>query len=209
MKERKLDNFRKWRNAMKAEGKIKSIYPSFVKDGDFAELIGVILGDGNIGVHPRTEKLTIAVNSNNHGFIQRYSRLVKKVIGKNPTIRKQKGNCVKIYLYENNLAKRLEIPAGNRRHIKWKTPKWIWNSRAYLIRYLRGLYEAEGNFAVHRPTYTYKMFFVNRNRSLLNSVYWALPKVGVKCAHMEKSRVTVSRKAEVLKLRDLLEYRHY
>lgn len=194
---------------MMSLGKIKSFYASFRKNGDLAELIGVILGDGNIEKYPRTERLTISSNSNNQGFIKRYSLLIQKVIGKYPSIKKQKTNCIKIYLYEKHLSKRFGIPAGNRSNIAWKIPKWIWNTRKYLIRYLKGLYEAEGSFSVHKPTYTYKLFFTNSNRSLLNSTYQALLIIGLKSAHLEKSRVTVSKKIDVFGLKELLGFRNY
>jgi hypothetical protein len=209
MKRNKIDNFKVWREHQKAIGKIKSIYPSFVKNGDLAELIGVILGDGNLEKYPRAERLTISSNSRNHGFIERYVDLINKVVKKDPTVKKQKTNCVKIYLYEKYLSKRLGISTGNRENIDWKTPVWIWKKREYLIRYLRGLYEAEGNLSIHNPTYTYKMFFANHNQSLLNSVYDTLLKLGFGSVHLEKHRVTISKKVDVFRLKDLIKYRHY
>src|SRR3989344_3671297 len=63
MKLRKINNFKIWMDKMKAEGKIKSKYPPFKKDGNLAELIGVVLGDGHISSYPRTEELRIISNS--------------------------------------------------------------------------------------------------------------------------------------------------
>ncbi|MFC1511519.1 hypothetical protein ACFL5U_03975, partial [Candidatus Margulisiibacteriota bacterium] len=139
LKKRKIDNFRQWRDEMKARGRIKSIYSSFPKNGDLAELIGVVLGDGHIEKFPRTQRLTISSHSENRGFIKRYALLAEKIIGKKPKVKKQKVKCVKIYLYEKYLSKRLGIPAGNKGDIVWQTPKWILGSKQYLIRYLRGL----------------------------------------------------------------------
>src|SRR3989344_4145337 len=79
MKERKIDNFKVWRDRMKAEGKIKSEYLPFKKDGDLAELIGVVLGDGHICSYARTEELRIISNSNNPGFVDRYAKIAEKV----------------------------------------------------------------------------------------------------------------------------------
>ena len=78
-----------------------------------------------------------------------------------------------------------------------------------MVRYLRGLYEAEGNFAVHKASYTYKMFFVNCNKSLLKAVCDALRRIGFKSVHLEKIRVTISKKADVFKLKNLIQYRIY
>ena len=82
MKLRGINNFKNWMDRMRTEGKIKSEYSPFKKDGDLAELIGVILGDGHIRPYPRTEELSIFSNSNNPGFVERYATLVEKIFGK-------------------------------------------------------------------------------------------------------------------------------
>ncbi len=84
MCKKKIDNFSEWRDRMKKLGKIRSIYKDLKKDGDLAELIGVILGDGHIGIFPRTECLLIFSNTKNKGFIRRYSALVEKIFDKKP-----------------------------------------------------------------------------------------------------------------------------
>lgn len=62
MRRKKLDNFKKWRDEMKKQGKIKSTYPALIHSSELAELIGVIHGDGHIGKLPRTESLRIVGN---------------------------------------------------------------------------------------------------------------------------------------------------
>jgi len=113
-----------------------------------------VLGDGNITKFPRAEALTIASNAKNDGFIKRYSLIVEKVFSKKPSVSKPRGGCVKIRLYQKNISKRLNIVTGSRKNIEAKIPLWIFKNRNYLIRYLRGLYEAEGSFCIHKPTYT-------------------------------------------------------
>ena len=100
MKHKKLDNFYHWREEAKKKGLIKSHYPSFNKDGDFAELLGVVYGDGNIEKFPNTERLVIAANSNNTGFISRYADIVQKIFNKKPTlIRSRVTNSLHINIY--------------------------------------------------------------------------------------------------------------
>ncbi|MCD6568869.1 hypothetical protein J7K70_01840, partial [bacterium] len=112
-KRKKIDNFAKWRRKMIVQGLIKINYPPLQKSGDLAELIGVILGDGYIGKFPRTEVLAIFSNSNNLGFVRRYSKLIKKVFNKKPSIyRRKDSNCIKISIYQKDLSKRLGISAG-------------------------------------------------------------------------------------------------
>jgi len=203
-----IDNFAKWREKMKKIGKIKSNYPSLKQNGDLAELIGVALGDGNIFNFPRTEALTIASNAKNKGFIQRYSSLIQKIFLKKPKINKPSGGCVRIRLYEKNISKRLNFPTGARKDKNTRIPRWISENKEYLKRYLRGLYEAEGSFCIHKPTYTYKFLFSNRNVSLLNNVYQSLRILGFH-PHKSKDKIQISRKEEVYKIKDLIKFRQY
>jgi len=204
----KIDNFKKWRDRMKKLGKIKSNYPPLKQNGDLAELIGVLLGDGNIFKFPRTEALTIASNAKNKGFIQRYSSLIQKIFSKKPKINKPYGGCVRIRLYEKNISKRLNFPTGARKNQNTKIPLWVLKNRNYLIKYLRGLYEAEGSFCVHKPTYTYKFLFGNRNESLLRNVYRGLKILGFH-PHESKYQIQISKKEEVYRIKDLIKFRQY
>lgn len=209
-KRKKIDNFAGWRKKMIQRGRIKTKFPHFQKSGDLAELFGVVLGDGHIQKFPRTEGLTIACNSNNRGFINRYSRLVARLFDKKPYIAKvsKEKNCIRIRIYQKAISKRLKIPTGNRSHIRIRTPKWIIENKEYLKRYLRGLYEAEGSFCIHRPTYTYKFLFSNRNKSLLRSVYQGLTILGFH-PHKSKYKIQISREKEVFQVKNLIKFRQY
>jgi len=176
-KTKKIDNFAKWREKMKRLGKWPSEkdYAPIKKSGDLAELTGAILGDGNIQSFPRTERLIISSNSDDEKFIERYARLLYKIFKKKAVLMKSKdANCVRISIYQKHISKRLDIPVGSKKKINIGIPYWIINNKSYLKRYLRGLYEAEGSFCVHKPTYTYKFLFGNRNGSLLRNVYRGL-----------------------------------
>ena len=209
MKSRKIDNFAIWREKMKASGKIKSIYLSLEKNGDLAELIGVALGDGHICIYPRTEELRLISNSNNQGFIQRYAGLMKKIFKKKPYIIKSRfTNSTKIGFYEKFISERIGVPSGARKYLKIDVPKWILKNEEYIVRYLRGLYEAEGSFCVHKPTYTHKLFFSNRNRSMLNNVYNLMKILGF-YPHRSINQIQVSKKEEVYRAMKVLRFRDY
>jgi DNA-binding transcriptional regulator WhiA len=209
MKSKKIDNFALWRKQMKAEGKMRVSYPALKKDGDLAELIGVILGDGHIRKFPRTEELSIFSHSEDTGFVARYSKLIERIFDKKPaTTRHSGGNCTRIRIYQKHIQERLGIPYSPRGPLSIRVPKWIFQDKMYIVRYLRGLYEAEGCHCVHAPTGTYKLFFSNRNASMLKNVYRLVRKLGF---HPHKSlyQVQVSRKEEVVRLIKLLEFRQY
>lgn len=195
---------------MKAIGKIRSVYPGLKKNGDLAELVGVILGDGHIRRFPRTEELSIFSNSNNPGFITRYARLMERIFDKKPALTKHHGNCTRIRLYQKKIRSRLMIPYSPRGRIEIQVPRWILNNEKYIVRYLRGLYEAEGSHCVHKPTSTYKLFFSNKNESMLNNVFRLLKKLGFH-PHTSKNHhcIQLSRKNEVFDAIAVLRFRRY
>ena len=194
---------------MKTQGKIKSTYKSLEKNDDLAELIGVVLGDGHIRVFPRCECLRIVGNGNNPGFAKRYSALIAKIFGKEPTvIRRSNSNAFNITIYEKHIAKRLGLPTGSRHSYNFILPSWIAAKRARTVRFLRGLYEAEGSLHFHIGTYTHKFLFSNANPALLDIVFHCVTKLGFH-PHRSKFKIQVSRKGEVQKLTNLLQFRRY
>jgi DNA-binding transcriptional regulator WhiA len=209
MRVKKIDNFAEWRKRMKVLGVIKSTYPPLKKNGDLAELVGVILGDGYIGAFPRTEVLRIVGSANNEGFIKRYSTLVEKIFLKVPAVKKRNSSeAVDITIYEKCIAKRLGMQTGAKTHVPLPMPKWISSNRSYTIRYLRGLYEAEGSISHHEKTYTHKFQFANTHSSLLDNVFDSLVALGFH-PHRSKKQIQISRKEEVQNLKNLLEFRVY
>lgn len=209
MRRRKLDNFAKWRTEAKTKGLIKSNFPAFQKNGDLAELLGVMLGDGHIQKFPRTERLLIFSNSNNPGFIKRYTKLVEKLFDKKPYVYKQSGtNCVRISLYEKHISKRVGMPTGPRKNLEIEIPAWILNDRSNIKRYLRGLYEAEGSYSVHLPTSTHKFSFANTNQSMLKNVIKLLKVLGFS-PHFDLKRVQLSKRTEVERAIKEIEFRKY
>lgn len=209
MKKKKIDNFSRWRDQMKKEGVIKDTYPPFKKNGNLAELLGVILGDGNICKFPRTEALRIVGNAAHQGFIDRYARIIEIVFEKKPHVAKRSdSNAANITIYEKNISKRLGIPAGSKKDLHFILPKWILKNKDYICRYLRGLYESDGSYSVHESTYTYKFIFTNKNQFLLEIVFSLLEQLGFH-PHVSKYKVQISKREEVQKVKNLLQFRNY
>lgn len=201
---KKIDNFASWR--LKQNKKRKSVLK---KDQNLAELIGVVLGDGYLGQHERTQVLRIVSNSNNKGFIERYAKMVEDIFGKKPSVRGRKdSNCIDIVLYQQDIASRLGLETGGKTHREYILPSWIARSKKYKLAFLRGLYETDGCVAHHEPTYTHKFIFSNVNQSLLDIVFVLLYEIGF---HPTKTTKTVqlSRKAEVARAVSLLKFREY
>lgn len=179
------------------------------ENGDLAELIGTVLGDGNIHSFPRCECLRIVGDASKMGFVFRSAKLVERVFKKKPTIAPVKAsNAIIITIYEKYISDRLGIPCGSRARLRYTLPEWIRNRKEHKIRFLRGLYEAEGSLCHHAATYTHKFLFRNYNRHLLELVARLVTELGFKTT-ISSLQVQVSRKQEVQNLANLLEFRHY
>lgn len=202
-----VNNFSTWQAKQR---KLKpQKYRRLTKNGDLAEMIGVVLGDGYIGQHERTQVLRIASNMNNPGFVQRYASLVEKVFAKSPRVTQRKeSQCVDIVIYQNNIAELLNLQTGNKTHRVFALPDWLAKRPTYKLRFLRGLFESDGCLCHHAPTYTHKFIFTNVNQSLLDTVFMLLCEFGF---HPTKTKdsIQISRKAEVLTASKLIKFRHY
>lgn len=209
MKRKHLDNFLNWRNRMKEIGKIPIEYPKFKPSEDLAEFIGVVLGDGNISRFPRTERLLLVGNANNPGFINHYAKIVMELFRKKPTIMKAKyANALRLSIYQKHIADRLEIPTGDRSKLHIKIPRWIWNSNQYVIKLLKGFFEAEGSLSIHLPTCTYNFQFKNNNTSLLSIVKRGLVLLGFH-PEIRINSIRLRKRAEVENFKNIIQFRKY
>lgn len=207
MKSRGIDNFKNWREKMRSIGKIPDVNIIFPPSKNLAEYIGVVLGDGNISVFPRTERLIIVSNANNQYFIKRYSFLTEKLFNRKPTVSKLKGvNAIRISIYQKKISYRLKIPTGNRNGMHIIIPEWIWKENDYIISLLKGLFEAEGSLSIHLPTCTYNFQFKNKNRYLLNTVEKGLKALGYN-PEIRRNAIRLRKKKEVETFKQLIDFR--
>lgn len=203
MKKRKINNFKKWQTEHAID------YAVLEYDGNLAEYIGVVLGDGHIERFPRTERITIVGDSRKPDFITHYAKLTEILFNKIPKVKKIKGvNALKIDFYQKHISKRLGIPTGNRKNFLYQLPAWIENNDECLIRFLRGLFEAEASLSIHLPTCTYNFAFSNMNPHLLKIVGNALRKLEFH-PEVRHNAIRIRRKAEVERLKNLIHFRQY
>lgn len=209
LKRRGIDNLKSWRLERKKRGLVPKGYPAFKKSSELAELIGVILGDGNISKFPRTERLIITGNANNPGFIDRYSLIVERIFNKKPRVSKvSTSNAVRISIYQNKIEHRLKIPSGNKLKKDISIPSWIKSNKEFLIATLKGLFEAEASLTIHNKTYTYNFQFSNRNASILKFVHDSLLKLGFN-PEVRRYYIRLRRKKEVMRFKNMINFRSY
>jgi len=209
LRNKEIDNFKNWREDARRRNVIPNTNKPLKRSKKLAFLIGLVLGDGNISHVSRTECLAITLGTDKPLLWKYASMVVEQVFNKKPAVRKRKAiNCVDIRLYQNNLSKRIGIKTGKRKYKKLSIPRWIYRNKLFLIEYIKGLFEAEGSFSVHKNTYTYNLSFSNLNISLLNQVERCLIKWGF---HPERriSAVRLRRKNEVYRLITIISFRSY
>lgn len=209
MKLKHIDNFAKWRTNARLSGMIPDSNKALKKSTEFATLLGLILGDGNISRYPRTECLRITLGTDKPLLAIYSVELVKKVLGKAPSmVKRSNSNCYNVTICQKSLGERLGVPTGARGKLEIYFPNWVWNKKSYLISILKGLFEAEASYCVHEKTYTYNFEFSNRNISLLNEVEKGLKTLGYN-PERRTNVVRLRKKAEAIGFKDLINFRAY
>jgi hypothetical protein len=180
-----------------------------LKNEDLAELIGIILGDGNLNKHPRTENLRITCNSKDSGYIKHISTLIRKVFYKSPSVRKRKNiNAISIDLYQCEISERLELPCGDKIRNNIGIPSWILLNKKYILKCLKGLFETDGCFHVDRDNYTRCIEFKNNCKRLRKDVYVGLKNFGFR-PQFGYNYVRLAKKDEVYRFKEAIDFRNY
>lgn len=209
MKRKRVDNFYNWRESARNEGLIPDSKRQLHRDEILAFLIGITLGDGHIDHFPRTERLVITLGIDKPLLISFTNSVIEKVFHRQATIYYPKGeNAIRLVMYERNISQRLRIPYGDRAKLTLSTPVWIKRKKAFLLSYLRGLYEAEASLNVHLPTCTYNFAFSNTNSSLLQNVEQSLISLGLN-PEIRSNAIRLRRKNEVKYFAELIKFRQY
>ncbi|MEA3492823.1 MAG: LAGLIDADG family homing endonuclease [Candidatus Margulisiibacteriota bacterium] len=203
MSAKEKTNFYEWQQKNKPKYVNLQISPLL------AEFYGIMLGDGCIEMFVRTEKIVVTCFSEQVDYIKYIRRMIKRLFGKTPTVRKKKdARAIDIYFYQKYISERLDFPTGIKLKHSLKIPAWISCSQSYLVRCLKGLFETDGDFTVASKNYTYVIKFSNRSQSLLDDVYFALKSLGY---HPQRRKVDVriARKKEAYKFAEQISFRKW
>lgn len=207
LKTKKEWNFSKWQKERRGQQAIQ--YKELSKDETLAELIGVILGDGNLNKHPRTENLRITCNSNEKGYIKHIIDLITKVFLKIPSMRQRNDeNAVSVNLYQCGISKRLGLPCGNKIRNDVGIPRWVFMKKNYILKCLKGLFETDGCFHEDKANYTRSIEFKNNCKRLRKDVYNSLLSFGFR-PQFGQNYIRLAKKNEVYKFKEAIDFRNY
>lgn len=166
---------------------------------DLAELIGIVLGDGNIFEFDRCQRLTISCNSSYAAYTQHVKRLVSRVFQKEPSIvKRSRTKCHDVRLYAQDLDKALGLPSGNKIENNVSIPDWIFRRQKYIKKCIKGLFETDGDYGRNKKFSVEYIEFSNRSESLRKSVVKALTFLGYS-PQMGNRYVRLARKDQVRK----------
>ena len=201
-------NFSKWQEGQRKEWERRRNI-KFNRNTDLAELIGVILGDGNLSKYDRTESIRVVCHSAKVRYIKHIVMLMERVFDKKPSIQKRKKeNAVTIVIYMCNLSKRLGIPLGNKIKNNVKVPAWIKRKKSYIISCLKGLFETDGCFHKDPSNYTHIIELKNLCINIRVDTYSMLKRLSLN-PQISIKYVRLARKKEVYFFKNLIKFREY
>ena len=140
------------------------------KNKKFAELIGIILGDGNL-YH---NMLRITLSKNEKPYVNYIKELIYELFGiTSKEYFSQRSNTITVYVYNKNLSNLLVkygIKRGNKVKNQVEVPSWVKDNGIYSLSCLKGLIDTDGcvyNCKRDRKNY---IKFTNHSNNLINDV---------------------------------------
>ena len=153
--------------------------------GDYAELLGLYLGDGCISLHPRTARLRIALDAKYPGIIREAKELVGRVFPENPVglVAAHGGAMFFVSVYSSHLACLFPQHADGKKHDRqilleaWQLQ--LVEQAPWSL--LRGCIRSDGCTFVNRTgSYEYLSYdFSNKSKDIIDLFTSACELVGV------------------------------
>ncbi len=117
---------------------------------ELSELIGIIIGDGNIHYNQKTRKYYIEItgNLNERKFFAHISNLFKILINKPGNIRINRGLRLRVYNKEfvEFLIYNLELHYNKGKCYSVEIPNKIYKNNNYVSSCLRGIFDTDGSY---------------------------------------------------------------
>lgn len=181
------------------------------RDENFAEFIGIVLGDGNIFSYRRGKKISvhsvrIAGSSEvDKDYIENFvAPLSERLFGlKSNIVVHKKFNCVYAVLYSVQLVEFLSkhgLKPGNKIKNNVTIPRWIWKNDKFIKACIRGLIDTDGSLYELTSQGLYQLNFKNKNMLLLKDTRKAFLKLGFHVSRISKNNsIYLTRKEDLKK----------
>jgi len=173
---------------------------------EFAEFIGIMLGDGGITTGQITIYLSAITDQEYAKFVK---NLIKKLFDLNASISgNNKSHVLRVGISGINIVKYLVeegLKVGNKVLLQVGVPDWIWKDKEYVKACIRGLIDTDGCFTIHKykvnkKEYRYpKICFSNHSEPILDFVHKGLIDLGYNPKRTLKYDVWLHNQNEVKK----------
>ena len=186
------------------------------KNSQLAEIVGIMLGDGclyldkknkyhtTITLHKKELEYAIYVQKLFQGFFEGYSFLIREIA----TALQVKNVSVRI----GSFFVKQGLVAGNKVTNQVAAPMWIFTRNAYVVAFLRGIFDTDGS--VYRKYNHYQQVqFKFASKPLIKSVHQSLLQLGFHPTTIQKEvssgfsswKIYLSRQKEVLEFFAIIE----
>lgn len=185
----KTDNWGTVKGGLNSSGTLKSINIPH-KNVDLAELVGIILGDGNIhcfkkGKKVATYMLRIAGHkTDDYEYLTKHVwNIIQKQFSIAPKIDERKSKEMLIIVHSRQLVEyliRIGLKPGDKIESQVGIPEWIKRNNTYLKACLRGLIDTDGCIYTLKPHYPnlFQLSFKNYNKKLMKDTREAFLRLG-------------------------------
>lgn len=130
-----------------SKGKYKPVRTPSNPDENIAELVGIILGDGNLN----RKDIRIVGNTSEKDYYMYLRRLFKSIFDVESKISYDTANSIRLTVNSVRISKyftSLGLKIGDKINNKASIPIWIFENKKYLKSCLRGLFDTDGSFFI-------------------------------------------------------------
>lgn len=170
-----------------------------------AELVGVVLGDGNMYHLENCFEMRVTLNSNEIDYAEKISDIVEEVVFVRPRIRfRRDSNAIDVRLQTRRAVEKifiLGLDYGGRTSKQTGIPSWIFSREEFLRSCVRGLIDTDGSLyklTPHWPNLS-QLSFKSSNRKLLVDAREALVILGFRPSKIFGNRIVVTRQDDIAK----------
>ena len=181
--------------------------PNLTRNGDLAELCGLILGDGHIQHRSEQNKsrntstyfISITLNEEEQKIIRNSENLLEKVTGLEAKTYEKQGNCVRIVIHSKDAVEKFQkigLKPGHKTENQVSVPNWLKKSEEFCRRCVKGLIDTDGSiYNDKREDRVYKrIIFKNYSEPLLLDFKEMCSKLDIDTVNGGPHQVHVSRK---------------
>lgn len=171
---------------------------------DFAEFIGIMLGDGGL---TRTQCVVYLSSVTDQEYAYYIKEKIKSLFDLTASIYKLKKDKVwRVSISSVNLVEYLVsqgLSVGNKVHLQVGVPNWIWLNTKYIKACIRGLVDTDGSLFIHKHLINGKEYlyptivFSNRSQPLLEFVFRGLLQLGFHPKPSLNNQIWLRKQSEV------------